>query len=98
MVYSVWRPELGRYDYYETPPSVGDTQTPIPHIFKRREIGVTPEEASWKLPASAKRTGSGMAAKGVVATIGMNLPLGDFSGGTVLQLAGVGFFLYWFFK
>lgn len=101
MTYSVWRPELGLYDYYETSPSLKDTTPPKPSL-SRSPFGLAPEEAAWKLPLGAKKVGSGKRAKGMIARNGGLAGLGDllpdFGSLNILVLAVGGFFLWRAFK
>jgi hypothetical protein len=69
MIYSVWDHARREYDYYQTPNKNGATQAPKPgHLRNKGELGLTPEEAAWPLPANAVRVGGGKYAKGMIAT------------------------------
>jgi hypothetical protein len=67
MIYSKWRPELGHYEYYETTPKPSDVQTPTPALGYGNRLGLSPEEASWRIPFGAKKVGHGDNPKGMVA-------------------------------
>lgn len=68
MVYSVWRPELGLYDYYED--GRREVGPPVPSHIPVGSSGIVPEAAAYPLPADARRTGRGAEARGMVARLG----------------------------
>jgi hypothetical protein len=75
MQYSVYRKELGLYDYYETQPSLGDIETPRNHHLRNTtELGADPDACAWSLPAGARMVGQGPFPKGMIAS----LPKGGF--------------------
>ena len=82
MIYSVWRPDAKKYDYYEAPGSLADDPKPS-HLTFSPSIGSADSASPWPLPAGAKKTGSGDFAKGVVAT-------GEFQPGSLGIFAVVG--------
>ena len=94
MLYSVWRHELGLYDYYTVQPALGEIVTPKATHLQRNasSIGVAPEDAAWPLPDGAKRVGRGPLARGAVAVDQQALSaLGDTDisgGGMFLLLLG----------
>ena len=73
--YSVWDPQMQRYDYYQV---VGNALrdgvfAPEPmHLMNVREhkagLGVTVDQAARKLPAGAQLVGHGESARGLIAT------------------------------
>jgi len=70
MVFSVWRPAIGRYDYFETPALEAEFYEPAqPKHLKggAKGVGVSVERATWALPSNAVHTGQGTAAKGMIA-------------------------------
>lgn len=88
MLYSVYRPELKVYDYYQTPPTSDDARNPPSDDVKGRQarggrdgrdLGVSSERAGYRLPSGARRCGQGVAPKGMVVTLqpGSVTSLGD---------------------
>lgn len=81
MRYSVYRPETGVYDYYETPKQTA--LNPDPQFLSGRlgmgssALGLPSTDAGWKLPANARRVGSGKIAQGMIATRNGGFDLGD---------------------
>jgi len=79
--YSVYRPEEGVYDYYETPGKTA--HSPDPKFLSGRlgmgssALGLASTDAGWSLPAGAKLVGSGKIAQGMIATRNGGLGLGD---------------------
>lgn len=61
MIYSVWNPHLGNYDYYDGP------EPPLSRSLSTRASGIAPEDAAYALPSVAKHVGRGPVAKGVIA-------------------------------
>lgn len=71
MNYSVWNQGAGRFDYYATAKAQREVNTEPPgHLRGGRQLGSTPEEAAWPLPAGAKRIGQGAMARGRIASRG----------------------------
>ncbi len=69
MTYSVWNQGTGLFDYYATAAAQREVNVEPPaHLRGGRQLGSTPEEAAWPLPAGAKRTGQGALARGRIAT------------------------------
>lgn len=66
MTFSVWRPELRQYDYYED--GVRTAAFPSPRHLGGR---VAADTAGWPLPPSARKIGSGPTVQGQVATSGV---------------------------
>jgi len=67
MKYSVWNPGTRRYDYYEAQ-SDGATHAGAPPRASTSELGATPEQAAWPLPADAVKAGSGELPQGRIAS------------------------------
>jgi hypothetical protein len=100
MIYSVWREELGTYDYYETPATLRDVETPAPRHLRGGKLGVSADNARWPLPAGAVKIGSGGIPKGAIARLPGQGTVGALSGFEVpggrlgmLALLGAAFFL-----
>lgn len=88
MVYSVWNPLRKMYDYFETPPSKNEIDPPVPGHLKRTfssPLGLG-SDVAWPLPNRAKKIGSGLEARGMVAMSGFDLP--SVGGINVLWLIG----------
>jgi hypothetical protein len=71
--YSTWNPRTLNWDYWR---AMGDTGLRAGVIAKpprlsTRKLGLAPEEATRRLPAGAKRIGSGDVARGQVAGTGL---------------------------
>lgn len=94
MIYSVWNSGTQSFDYYEGVGKLVDGQIPKRTMVGRRQLGVTPEEASAKLPAGARKVGSGEFAKGVIATQG-GIGLGLDVGGSPLRVALIALGVFW---
>lgn len=95
MLYSVWKPELGLYEYYQDGKHVLDEQ-PTPKIRNKTKLGVTLSDASWKLPSGAKNVGSGTNAKGIIVHPS-SLGDWDLAGPSLIYIAGLAigaWFLY----
>lgn len=62
MIYSVWKPDLRQYEYYED-------GRPTPSTPSARHIGgrVAADAAGWPLPTGVHKTGVGPMARGQVA-------------------------------
>lgn len=70
MIYSVWNQTKRAFDYYQTS-EVGPTHAPAAaHVSMVGGLGATPEEAAWRLPAGARKIGSGATARGRIAALG----------------------------
>ena len=67
MIYSVWNQAARRYDYFETSEPASTVNAPPPKHLRPAKLGLTPTQASWPLPASARAVGSGPEARGRVA-------------------------------
>ncbi len=98
MTYSVWNQGDGLFDYYETATPQREVNVEPPtHLRGGRQMGATPEEAAWPLPAAAKRVGQGPLARGRIAT-SHRRALGAFamdSGLFTLGALGLGAFVVW---
>lgn len=69
MKYSVYDYTRHAYDYYEGPGPGGTHAGSPPAPRGVGDIGASPETASWKLPAGAKRIGSGVLPQGKIASL-----------------------------
>lgn len=70
VIYSVWNPATRSYDYWQATERTG-THAPNPApMIGSSELGATPEEAAWRLPAHARRIGSGDLPRGRIASLG----------------------------
>jgi hypothetical protein len=67
MKYSVWNNATRRYDYYT---AQGDTgiHAGAPPRASTSELGATPDQAAWPLPADATKVGSGELPQGRIAS------------------------------
>ena len=70
MIYSVWNQGRGVYDYYQTPEVQEVANAPRPDHLRQTQLGLTPGQAAWPLPAGAQKIGSGEFARGRVAGTG----------------------------
>lgn len=100
MIYSVWNQGARQYDYYESPEVQQELNTPMPNHIRQKELGATVDQASWPLPISARKVGSGEFAKGRVASRngGAGAPLGaiNMDTNTVAMMGfGLAAFLLW---
>lgn len=99
MIYSVWNQARGVYDYFQTPDLQNGANAPAPKHMKRRELGLTPVQASWPLPISAKKIGSGEFARGRVASPSGGQGLGFFGVENLFDIRfvalGVAAFVVW---
>jgi len=98
VIYSVWRPHLRAYDYYEATPGPEDVEVPSPgHLgAAASQIGATPEEASWRLPGGARKVGQGAVPRGMIAREGGFPALSGLpTSGLGLVGLGVGAYLLW---
>lgn len=59
MRYSVWNQSARLYDYFEDSVPERTANAPPPKHLSSATLGLSPHEASWPLPLSARRTGSG---------------------------------------
>lgn len=66
MTFSVWRPELRQYDYYED--GVRTAAFPQPRHLGGR---IAADAAGWPLPGGARKIGAGPTVQGQVATSGV---------------------------
>lgn len=70
MRYSVYDYNRHAFDYYEAP-GVGGTHAGSPPVPRAvGEIGTPAERAAWKLPASARKVGTGFLPQGRIASLG----------------------------
>ena len=67
MKYSVWNNATRRYDYYQ---AAGDSgiHAGAPPRASTFELGATPDQAAWPLPADATKAGSGELPQGRIAS------------------------------
>ena len=65
MLYSVWKPEISLYAYYQDPKNFLD-ETPTPKVRNRTKLGVALADVSWEVPSTARLIGNGPIAKGIV--------------------------------
>lgn len=77
MIYSIYRPELRQYDYYERPQTLDDARNPSSDDLDRRyarggadgqDLGVASERSGYRLPPGVRFIGRGDAPRGMVAT------------------------------
>jgi hypothetical protein len=92
MKYSVWHPATRRYEYYE---AAGDTgiHAGAPPRASTSELGATPDQAAWPLPADATKTGSGELPEGRIASTDAGSGGITFTSSTLLY-AALGYFLW----
>jgi hypothetical protein len=100
VIYSVWNQPARQYDYYETATVQKGANTPSPSHIRSSSLGATIDQASWPLPASARKVGSGEFAKGRIGSRGGGNPLtlGAFNmdTNTVVMLGlGAAAFMLW---
>ena len=81
MIYSVWKPALRRYDYYED----GQQTAAFPKAPTHLATRVASDAAGWTLPTGARKIGEGEAARGQIAR-----GLGDFDLGGVSWPMSIG--------
>jgi hypothetical protein len=97
MMFSVWDHGERLYKYYSSPEKDAATSAPKPKHLGSAALGLSPEQAAWPLPSSAKLVGRGKQPRGYIASTG-GKPLGLIPGGispTKLIIAGVlGYFAY----
>ena len=65
--FSVWNNGTRRYDYYTAQGDAG-IHAGAPPRASTFELGATPEQAAWPLPADATKTGSGELPQGRIAS------------------------------
>jgi hypothetical protein len=103
MLYSVYRPELKVYDYYQTPATPDDARNPPNDDVAGRtarggrdgmDLGVSSERAGYRLPGHARRIGQGLPPRGMVVTITPQASMGsvasDATFGTLAAVAAIG--------
>lgn len=98
MRYSVWNQGARQYDYYETPEVQLGANTPSPKHIRAQDLGVPIDHASWPLPISAKKIGSGAMPQGRIASRKSGRPLGMISmDSNMIGMVGLGLaaFLLW---
>jgi hypothetical protein len=76
LTYSVWNTDTRQYDYYRGPGPGGTHAGSPPRRRSKTALGASPEDAAWKLPPSAVKTGSGDIPVGRIASIGNASALG----------------------
>lgn len=92
MRYSVYNYDRRQYDYYEAPGPGGTHAGSPPRRtdpagrVATREMGASPETATWRLPDGAIKIGSGEMPEGRIASLG-SVDLG--STGSVLAVLAV---------
>ena len=70
MRYSVYDYTRRAYDYYDAPgPGGTHAGSPPAPSTPSRKIGTCPESAAWKLPAGARKVGTGAMPQGRVASL-----------------------------
>ena len=70
MRYSVYDYTRHAYDYYEGSGPGGTHAGSPPKPSAVGEIGAAPDRASWRLPAGARKVGSGEMPQGRIASLG----------------------------
>lgn len=104
MLYSVYRPELKVYDYYQTPAEADDARNPPRDDVAGRQartgndgkmLGVSSERAGYRLPGHARKIGQGIPPRGMIVTLSaggstMGSFTSDLTFGSVATLAGLG--------
>lgn len=70
MIYSLWVPDRGGYQYFEVPErrGLGD-DLPVPRLAQSSPIGVASTSIGRTIPLSGKLVGAGPLAKGSVAPL-----------------------------
>ena len=100
MIYSVWDPARKVYDYYNAPSRQldGAASAPRPGHLQPKALGVTPEQAAWRLPSAAQPIGSGKYPRGMIAERGGLSGLGilpfDLTGPNLVVLGVIGYFAW----
>lgn len=71
MIWSVWDHTRKAYDYYQSANGATGTHAGTPPApMLSPEMGMAPEESAWRVPPGARKIGSGVVARGRVATLG----------------------------
>jgi hypothetical protein len=89
MIYSVWNQGRGLYDYFQDAVVQEGANAPKPAHLKSRQLGLTPDQAAWPLPAGAKKIGSGEFARGRVASPTGGQSLGLFGIESVFDIRAI---------
>lgn len=96
MMYSVWDHRAKRYDYYEADGATGTHAGTPPSPLMASHLGMTPEQCAWRLPAGARKVGSGTVARGrVAATVGIAMGDFDLPSWTVPVAIGAAALYFW---
>jgi hypothetical protein len=90
MKYSVWNNGTRRYDYYTAQGNAG-IHAGAPPRASTFELGATPEQAAWPLPADATKVGSGELPQGRIASTEAKSAVGF---NTMFLYAAAGYFLW----
>lgn len=70
MIYSRWRPDLGGYDYFQTPRRLGlGDDPPVPSLPRGTDIGVPSTDIGRSAGAGLRHVGSGATARGSILPI-----------------------------
>lgn len=69
MMYSVYDYTRRVYDYYDAPGPGGTHAGSPPLVPKLGGLGESPDRAAWKLPATARKVGSGERPQGRIASL-----------------------------
>lgn len=69
MRYSVYDYTRRQYDYYEAPGPGGTHAGSPPAARTLGGVGASPDHASWRLPAGARKVGSGERPQGRIASL-----------------------------
>lgn len=90
MIYSVWNQGAWKYDYYQSAAVQDTVNAPAPvHLSKvaaQATLGLSPEQACWRLPPDVRHVGSGDVPRGRIAARGPVVMAGQFGG----KMAGGG--------
>jgi len=70
MRYSVYDYSRRAYDYYEAPGPGGTHAGSPPKPAIVGDLGAAPDRASWRLPAGARKIGTGEMPQGRIASLG----------------------------
>lgn len=97
MIYSVYDYDRKVYDYFDGPGPSG-THAGRPPIRKHKALGATPEQASWIVPMSARKVGSGPLPRGRIATMPGGAAMGDVLESTPAKLGALGVLGYVAYK
>lgn len=97
MLYSVWKPELSLYEYYQDGKNFLD-ESPTPIARARTKLGSSMNDISWKVPNGSRKVGSGAIAKGIVVHqgLGSDDTITAFLGGTGIVVLVGGLALAWY--